>query len=404
MNSVRFSGKIAIPRSYPTLNEAVQARQRHQVPQQPHYIVKKSRILAATTDDNSNFPSNHPSLPPPPTQAAPVSTPITSTPHPPIDTDLLHVLELASDDELEEVYDLLHAPSLFSPLLKSTVLSNAASSTRRRTPLPSLSRLQRITLIDRSFRFLAANASETIRGKLPSYREALLGIRDQLKIQCDPTLMTTDLEAEIFIHLVDQYSESGNGDDRLLSDAGDGISQGYHHHRGKRNSNGSSSGGNKYSSSKKNKKKKNSRALLDTLKAAIAPLKYGASDILPAAAKFGGTIAFTQVGLTTARELGREVVMKRLQYQAATRMAAKMGAQRGLTAAAARYTAMRTFLSAVGPIMWVSTALDIAVMSIGSDYGRVARVVFALAQVRLTRTGGWTEVKEDVGGGGDDGK
>jgi uncharacterized protein YaaW (UPF0174 family) len=396
---MRVFGKTAIPRSYPTLNEAVQARQRHLVPQQPHYKVNKRRILAATTDDNSKSPSDHPYLPPP-TQAAHLSTPNTSIPNPPIDADLLHVLELASDDELEEVYNLLHAPSFFSPLLKSTVLSNAASFTRRRTPLPSLSRLQRITLIDRSFRFLAANASETIRGKLPSYREALLAIRDQLKIQCDPTLMTTDLEAEIFIHLVDQYTESDNGDDRVLSDAGDGMSQSYHHHRAKGNSNSNGSGSNKYSSSKNSKKKKNSTGFLGTLKTAIAPLKYGATDIFPAVAKFGGTIAFTQVGLTTARELGRQVVMKRLQYQAATRMAVKMGAQRGLTAAAARYGAMRTFLSAVGPIMWVSTALDLAVISIGSDYGRVARVVFALAQVRLTRTGGWTEGKEEVGGGG----
>lgn len=218
-----------------------------------------------------------------------------------------------------------------------------------------------------------------------------------MKIQCDPTLMTTDLEAEIFIHLVDQYTESSDnsGDDKLLSDAGDGMSQGYHRSSNS-NSNTSRS---RSSSSSKYSSNKQRRGLLGRLKAAITPLKYGATDILPAAAKLGGTIAFTQVGLTTARELGRQVVMKRIQYQAATRMAAKMGAQRGLAAAAARYAAMRTFLSTVGPIMWVGTALDLAVMSIGSDHGRVARVVFALAQVRLTRTGGWTEGKEEVDDG-----
>lgn len=36
-------------------------------------------------------------------------------------------------------------------------------------------------------------------------------------------------------------------------------------------------------------------------------------------------------------------------------------------------------------------AVDLALKAMGSDHGRVARAVFALAQVRLIRTQGWTQ-------------
>lgn len=35
--------------------------------------------------------------------------------------------------------------------------------------------------------------------------------------------------------------------------------------------------------------------------------------------------------------------------------------------------------------------MDLALKAMGSDHGRVARAVFALAQVRLIRTQGWTQ-------------
>jgi uncharacterized protein YaaW (UPF0174 family) len=35
--------------------------------------------------------------------------------------------------------------------------------------------------------------------------------------------------------------------------------------------------------------------------------------------------------------------------------------------------------------MWASTIADLAAMSIGTDYARVVRAVFTLAQIRLLR-------------------
>ena len=68
-------------------------------------------------------------------------------------------------------------------------------------------------------------------------------------------------------------------------------------------------------------------------------------------------------------------------------------AQRGLTAAAARYSAVRGALSMMGPLTWAFFGTELALAAIGTDYGRVARAVFALAQVRLVRTQGFSSAR-----------
>lgn len=56
--------------------------------------------------------------------------------------------------------------------------------------------------------------------------------------------------------------------------------------------------------------------------------------------------------------------------------------QQGLTSAAARYGVARGMLSVLGPAMWALFAGELAVKSIGTDYGRVVRAMYTLAQVR----------------------
>ncbi|GFR40261.1 hypothetical protein Agub_g834, partial [Astrephomene gubernaculifera] len=64
-------------------------------------------------------------------------------------------------------------------------------------------------------------------------------------------------------------------------------------------------------------------------------------------------------------------------------------AQRSLTHATARYSALRGALSLLGPLLWGWLALDLALKAIGPDYARVVRAVFLLSQVRLVRTHGF---------------
>ncbi len=72
----------------------------------------------------------------------------------------------------------------------------------------------------------------------------------------------------------------------------------------------------------------------------------------------------------------------------------------GITAAASRYAAARSLLGVLGPLMWASTALDLALVSIGTDYSRVVKAVFALAQIRLLRTYGFSSSYGASGGDG----
>lgn len=44
------------------------------------------------------------------------------------------------------------------------------------------------------------------RGWRPSYRNVLLAVRKELNIPCSSKLSTEDLEAEIFLHLLRDYS------------------------------------------------------------------------------------------------------------------------------------------------------------------------------------------------------
>lgn len=116
----------------------------------------------------------------------------------------------------------------------------------------------------------------------------------------------------------------------------------------------------------------------------------------------------TNMQMNAARQLGSVLLRRTVQYEAAAQVAAATAgsltnraamkmAQRGLTQAAARYGAARSLLSVMGPLLWAATAVDLAKMSIGCDYARIIKFIFALAQIRLLRTDGWaTKSQYDI--------
>ena len=65
-----------------------------------------------------------------------------------------------------------------------------------------------------------------------------------------------------------------------------------------------------------------------------------------------------------------------------------------LAFSAAGAVAARTALAAVSPLLWLSLAVDLGIKATGPDYGRVARAVALIAQIRLLRTHGWSEPSE----------
>jgi uncharacterized protein YaaW (UPF0174 family) len=64
-------------------------------------------------------------------------------------------------------------------------------------------------------------------------------------------------------------------------------------------------------------------------------------------------------------------------------------ARRGMTLSAARYTAVRGIFAVVGPMMWAWFFADLGWRMITTNYGRIIPTVFALAQIRLTRSESW---------------
>ncbi|KAH6558151.1 hypothetical protein KP509_1Z076800 [Ceratopteris richardii] len=70
----------------------------------------------------------------------------------------------------------------------------------------------REALVDRlesRFLYLGADAKETLRGRRPSYRDILLGVRARLDVHCSEKLSTEDLEVEIFLHLLQHNTREG---------------------------------------------------------------------------------------------------------------------------------------------------------------------------------------------------
>ncbi|KAG8639862.1 hypothetical protein MANES_14G173900v8 [Manihot esculenta] len=127
-----------------------------------------------------------------------------------VDPDLRPVLELATDSELYELERILFGPSYFSPLLKS--ITGRRVDVDYATIEEDLAEREAfIEALESRFLFLAADARSTIRGWRPSYRNVLLAVRKKLNIPCSRKLSTEDLEAEIFLHLVQDYSSEESG-------------------------------------------------------------------------------------------------------------------------------------------------------------------------------------------------
>jgi uncharacterized protein YaaW (UPF0174 family) len=242
--------------------------------------------------------------------------------------------------------------------------------------------------VEARFRFLAADSTATMRGKRPSYREALLSIRDRLSVECSSNLPTPDLEAEVFLHVLQncvEYVQAEGDPDPATAAAvayaenGDGMS-----------SNAPSS----------------QQPRSNWTERLTAPFRFGGKELLPSAMKLTGAVTLTAVMKRTATQLGRQLIGHHMRYQAVAkaatstaakgaisqwqRQAALAAAQKGLTSATLRYSAVQSALSFLGPMMWAWLAVDLVKAAVGTDYARVVRAVYLLAQVRLVATHGWT--------------
>eukprot|EP00252_Welwitschia_mirabilis_P005745 TRINITY_DN162_c0_g1_i3.p1 TRINITY_DN162_c0_g1~~TRINITY_DN162_c0_g1_i3.p1 ORF type:complete len:310 (-),score=45.28 TRINITY_DN162_c0_g1_i3:635-1564(-) len=121
------------------------------------------------------------------------------------DRDLRLVLEFATDAELIELCDILYGRSVTSPALKSFINRDDPQDILVQMDEPG-ERDILLGKLESRFLFLAGDAKATLTQCVPSYRDVLLQVRKKLGVLCSIKLSTEDIEAEIFLHLLQQRS------------------------------------------------------------------------------------------------------------------------------------------------------------------------------------------------------
>lgn len=267
-------------------------------------------------------------------------------------------LELATDEELQVMTQLLFQPR-FNPLdyVYSPPLVAVSSCDRR----------QQITLLERRFRYLAADGFTVLqkRTQQVTYRQALLQVCRHLKMRQYEALSTAELEAEVFLVLLEKTWQQMPKRDRHSVE----------------------------------RRTLDAIACTEEFEQLPATLQKKPLSLL---AKGGSALALSavirpwllkQVAQQFAWQMARYQVAKQTLVKGGlsalaevhSRTAAKAAVQ-GMASASARYGAIRGALAFMGPALWTWFLADLGWRAIATNYGRVIPVVFAIAQIRITRT------------------
>ena len=266
-------------------------------------------------------------------------------------------LELATDEELHMMTQLLFQPK-FNPL--------DYLYTPQPVDVSKYRRQQQIALLDQRFRYLAADGLSVLQKRTHqvSYHQTLLRVCRHLKIRQYEGLSATELESEVFLVLLEKtWSQMPK-------------------------------------SEKKQVERQLHSAIASTEEFEQLPglLKEKPLALL---AKGGSALALSavirpwllrqialQIALHTAQyQVARQTLVKgglSMAAQVQSRAAAKVATQ-GMVKASARYGATRGVMACLGPALWAWFLADLGWRAVATNYARVIPVVFALAQIRLTR-------------------
>ncbi len=267
-------------------------------------------------------------------------------------------LELATDDELHAMAQLLFQPK-FNPI--------DYLYTPQPVDISKHSRQTQITLLDQRFRYLAADGFTVLRHQTQrvSYRQTLLQVCRYLKMSCYEALPTDELESEIFLVLLEKTWQ------RLPRQQQHQLAAQLH----------STIVNTEEFSQLPDTLQKNPLALLAKGGSAIALSTLIRPWLLQQIAQ--------QFALYLARyQVAKQALVKgglTAATQVQSKVAIKM-ASRGMLATSTRYGAMRGLFACLGPALWTWFLADLGWRAVATNYGRVIPVVFAIAQIRLTRS------------------
>lgn len=267
-------------------------------------------------------------------------------------------LELATEDELQQLTELLFCRR-FNPL--------DYVHTPEPIDIQSRDREAWLDAIEQRFRYLAADGVTVLRGRSEqvTYRSAVIQVCRYLKIPYSHKISTTDLEAEVFLNLLGKAWKQLPESDRHQLTA----------------------------------RVQKSLARCDLSE----PLPLAVQrDPVALLVKGGSALAVSsiiqpmllqQIARQFALHFATYQVAKEAMIQGGTAAAmqfqsqiALQSARQGMAMSAARYGAVRGIFACVGPVLWTWFFADLGWRAISTNYGRVIPTIFALAQIRLTRT------------------
>lgn len=278
--------------------------------------------------------------------------------------ELRSALDLATEEELVQLTDILFRRK-FNPL----------DYVQTPDPIEVQSRDREAWLdaIEDRFRFLAADGLTVLRGRSHefTYRQALIQVCHYLKIPYSKKLTTTDIEAEIFLNLM------GRAWKKLPA------------------------------SEKKSLTVRVQRSLAQSNFSEPLPvhLQHNPMSLL---VKGGSALAVSSIiKPILLQQITRQLALHFAKYQVAKEAVVRGGAAaaaqvesylvlqtagRGMALNAARYGATRSVFALLGPVLWGYFFADLGWRAIATNYGRIIPTIFALAQIRLTRTECWEPV------------
>ena len=266
-------------------------------------------------------------------------------------------LALATEEELRQITQILFHRR-FNPL------------DYWQTPEPISIQSQDLDLwldsLDQRFRYLAADGMTILRGRTQevSEREILIKVSHYLKIPYSQRMKATEIEAEIFLHLISKAWNKLPLQEQKSLQAQVGNSLAKAHppeplpvHL-------------QHSPLKIFIKGSGIVALSTVLKSWL--LKHIAQQFAIHFATYQATrTALIKGGTTAVAGLSNQLALQ--------------AAKKGMVTNAARYGAARGVFSLLGPIVWGYFVADLGWRAIATNYGRVIPIIFTLAQIRLIR-------------------
>ncbi len=275
--------------------------------------------------------------------------------------ELKSALVLATEEELQQLTNILFCRR-FNPLDYWQIPDPIAVQSQ---DLDSW-----LKSLEKRFRYLAADGLTVLRQKTEqvTYRQVLIQVCGYLKIPYSNSMSTLDLEAEIFLNLLQKAWR------RLPH------------------------------SERKSIREQVVRSLANSPSPEPLPLKLQ-HDPLKILLRGSGALAVGSILKSwLLKKIAQQFALHFASYQMAKTAVIKGGitaasqlqnqlalqaARKGMTMSAARYGAVRGVFAFLGPVLWGCFLADLGWRAIATNYTRIIPVIFTLAQIRLTRSEDW---------------